>query len=44
MSDYILPLWDCPKCGLQSWTWEAAARTSRNGCPGCERKDKRDGD
>lgn len=33
---YIPPLWSCG-CGLQLWTWQAAARAERNGCPICMR-------
>lgn len=35
MYDTVLPLWTCSHCGLELYTWKAAARAMRVGCPHC---------
>lgn len=36
MRDYILPLFVCDDCGRKLYTWEAAAKAEREGCPCCK--------
>jgi len=33
MKECVLCLWQCGWCGLRLWTWEAATRAERVGCP-----------